>query len=292
MTTVAQVQEAKVAPFKTQLLKWVGNKQRFAHEIASTFPISDDTTYFEPFLGSAAVLGTLAPKRGVASDCFQPLIDIWKTLASNPEILSSWYEDNWVYFNSHKDRVSAYNEIRERFNEDPNGKDLLFLSRSSYGGVIRFRQKDGYMSTPCGAHNPINPDSFRERAYLWSKRIEGTSFYCSDYRNTIRMAGPGDVVYCDPPYSHSQAILYGAQSFQLESLYQEISEAKSRGAFVALSIDGTKKSGQVDCEVAIPDGLFERQLMVNVGRSMLKRFQMGGKTLEGEGVFDRLLLTQ
>jgi len=24
-----------VAPFKTQLLKWIGNKQRFAHEITS-----------------------------------------------------------------------------------------------------------------------------------------------------------------------------------------------------------------------------------------------------------------
>ena len=27
-----------VAPFHTQLLKWIGNKQRFAHEIASYFP--------------------------------------------------------------------------------------------------------------------------------------------------------------------------------------------------------------------------------------------------------------
>jgi len=28
-----------VAPFKTQLLKWIGNKQRFAHNIASFFPV-------------------------------------------------------------------------------------------------------------------------------------------------------------------------------------------------------------------------------------------------------------
>ncbi len=48
-----------VPPFKTQLLKWIGNKQRFAHEIVSYFP-RQFGTYYEPFLGSGAVLATLA----------------------------------------------------------------------------------------------------------------------------------------------------------------------------------------------------------------------------------------
>jgi DNA adenine methylase len=42
----------------------------------------------------------------------------------------------------------------------------------------------------------------------------------------------------------------------------------------------------------MPNGLFEREMLVNVGRSMLKRFQMEGKSLEAEVVADRLLLTQ
>ena len=49
-----------VPPFRTQLLKWIGNKQRFAHEIASYFP-TDVKTYYEPFLGSGAVLATMQP---------------------------------------------------------------------------------------------------------------------------------------------------------------------------------------------------------------------------------------
>jgi len=40
-----------VSEFKTQLLKWIGNKQRFAHEIASFFP-NNIRTYREPFLGA------------------------------------------------------------------------------------------------------------------------------------------------------------------------------------------------------------------------------------------------
>jgi DNA adenine methylase len=61
--------------------------------------------------------------------------------------------------------------------------------------------------------------------------------------------------------------------------------------YVALSIDGTKRSGNRICRVPIPHGLFEREVLVNCGRSMLRRFQMEGQTLEGEVVADRLLLT-
>jgi DNA adenine methylase len=60
---------------------------------------------------------------------------------------------------------------------------------------------------------------------------------------------------------------------------------------VALSIDGTKKSGGTYCDLPLPEGLFEREIMLHVGRSMLRRFQMGGQTMEAEEVRDRLLLT-
>lgn len=105
------------------------------------------------------------------------------------------------------------------------------------------------------------------------------------------MANEGDLIYCDPPYSHSQTILYGAQSFNLEHLFEVIAECKRRGVFVSLSIDGTKKSGSEVCGLPIPAGLFEREIFVHCGRSMLRRFQMNGQTLEQEHVSDRLLLT-
>ena len=70
----------RVAPkCRSQLLKWIGNKQRFAPEIVSFFPARFGV-YREPFLGSAAVLATLAPRQGVGSDIFAPLVEIWQTL--------------------------------------------------------------------------------------------------------------------------------------------------------------------------------------------------------------------
>ena len=278
-----------VAPFKTQLLKWVGSKQKFAHEIIAHLP-RDFGAYHEPFLGAGGVMAVLAPARGFGSDTYPLLMEIWATLSREPELLKTWYQDRWTAFQN-GDRVAVYEAIKARFNAAPNGADFLFLCRSCYGGVVRFRRSNGHMSTPCGAHPAIPPKAFAKRVDLWHQRLRGAQFDLLDYRDAMDRAAPGDVIYCDPPYSFSQSILYGAQSFQLPDLFEAIAKAKARGVWVALSIDGTKKSGGTYCDLPLPEGLFEREIMLNVGRSMLRRFQMGGQTMEAEEVRDRLLLT-
>ena len=264
---------APVKPFKVQLLKWVGNKQRFAHEIANYFP-KDVGTYFEPFLGSGAVLATYAPKRAVASDVFVPLAGIWQMLHADPAKLKKWYKDRWRLINI-MGKQEAYEHVKAKYNASPNPADLLFLCRACYGGVVRFRKADGYMSTPCGVHDPVSPESFSARVDEWRTRTTGTVFHAVDYKVLMAKAKRGDLIYCDPPYVHSQTILYGAQSFRLAELFETIAKCKAKGVRVALSIDGTKKSGAL-CELPIPDGLFEQEAFVNCGRSMLRRFQMGG----------------
>ncbi len=201
-----------VQPFRTQLLKWIGNKQRFAHEIISHFPTQYDT-YFEPFLGSGAVLGTLAPTRAVGSETLGPLIEIWKT------------------------------------------------------------------------------ESFGKRVDLWHRRTAGAVFRHLDFEEAMEEPSAGDIVYCDPPYTCTQSILYRSQSFSLKLLFETIARCRDRGVRVLLSIDGTKRSGGLLCNVPIPTGLFRHEVMVNCGRSMLRRFQRAGDSLEDEVVRDRLLLT-
>jgi len=279
-----------VEPFKSQLLKWVGNKQRFAHEIISYFPDSFGT-YFEPFLGSGAVLGTLAPKRAEASDVFGPLVGIWGALQSDPKAVIDWYTDRWERAHQSGEPKETYLEIRESYNSGANPADLLYLCRACYGGVVRFRKSDGYMSTPCGVHRPISPASFARRAMEWHERIRDTQFFKRDFAYAFERAKEGDLIYCDPPYVDSQAILYGAQDFSLGRLFEAIRDAKRRGVMVVLSIDGSKKSGAKAINLPASNGLFEREVSVNIGRSMLRRFQMSGETLEEEVVSDRLLLT-
>lgn len=280
---------ATYTPPKTQLLKWIGNKQRFAGEITKCFP-SKFNTFYEPFLGSGAIIATVSPQKGVGSDIFKPLIEIWQQLKNDPEKLVKWYEERRDRIKN-ENPVEVYESIKASFNNQNNGADFLYLTRACYGGIVRFRKSDGYMSTPCGVHTPIPVETFKKRVKEWATRMRNVEFYQIDYKEIFDMATEGDLIYCDPPYSHSQSILYGAQDFNLMELFDSIASAKSRGVRIALSIDGNKKSGNYLCDLPIPDGLFEKEMYVTIGRSMLRRFQMEGKTLEKEVVADRLLLT-
>jgi DNA adenine methylase len=286
--TYERVLPAAIVPYRQQLLKWVGSKQKVAHLIIAAFPAHG--AYHEPFLGAGGVMATLAPPQGHGADAFAPLIAIWQTLSRDPETLVRWYADRWHRFQA-GDRVAIYEDIKASYNAAPNGADFLFLTRACYGGIVRFRRKDGYMSTPVGVHPPIPPDAFAKRVTEWHRRLAGCDFACMDFAESIARAKPGDLVYCDPPYVHTQTILYGAQAFDLKRLFAVIADAATRGVHVALSIDGHSKSGDRNLAVPVPDGLFQRDIAIPLGRSMLRRFQMGGQSMEGEGVSDRLLLT-
>uniref|UniRef100_A0AAU6WJ72 Site-specific DNA-methyltransferase (adenine-specific) n=1 Tax=Chryseobacterium endophyticum TaxID=1854762 RepID=A0AAU6WJ72_9FLAO len=280
---------ATYVPPKSQLLKWVGNKQKFAGQITKFFP-AQFNNFYEPFLGSGAIMATLSPNKGIGSDIYEPLIEIWKTLKDDPELLIKWYKER-IERIANEDKVQVYNSVLKSFNENNNGADFLFLTRTCYGGIIRFRKSDGYMSTPCGIHNPIPVATFRKRVFEWNYRMKNVEFLNCDYKNIFENSKEGDLIYCDPPYSHSQSILYGAHDFKLNELFDCIANAKSKGVFVALSIDGSKKSGNYLCDLPIPESLFEQEILISLGSSMLRRFQMEGQTLENEGVKDRLLLT-
>ena len=114
-----------VRPPRTQLLKWIGNKQRFARKIVSFFP-DEFGTYHEPFLGSGAVLATIAKEASVGADSFGPLIEIWQTLARSPATVVQWYSDRWHSVMG-QDKKEGYETIKASSNARPNAQDLLFL---------------------------------------------------------------------------------------------------------------------------------------------------------------------
>lgn len=270
-----------------QLLKWIGNKHRFAMQIISNFP-EKYNKYIEPFLGTGAVLSALNPHKAIASDTLKPLIGIMKLLQSSPNTLIESYANNWESYQ--QNAKTHYQKVLASFNSSPNALDLLFLSRTCYGGVVRFT-KEGKMSTPIGPHKPIPPASFANRVYMWQIRVKNTTFLNLDYRESMDLAEPNDIIYCDPPYIDSQAILYGAQKFKINELFEAIQKSVQKGAKVVLSIDGHKKSGKKVLHIDFPENLFQREYLINNGSSMLRRFQKSGETMDGEDVKDRLLLS-
>ena len=127
-------------PPRHQFLKWVGSKHRHAGKIVDCMP-TGFRRYIEPFVGSGSVLATVAPADGIAGDALRPLIDIWRLLQSDPDALFARYSD--LYRRYLEAPRQIYGEVRERYNADPNGPDLLFLCRTCYGGVVRFTRAKG-----------------------------------------------------------------------------------------------------------------------------------------------------
>lgn len=280
------------------LLKWIGNKQRVAETIVSYMP-HNFNHYYEPFLGSGAVMAELlcadATKLfphfdyAYGSDILPFLIEIFNITKEQPQIIVEHYRREIDEY--YRDPIKKYNEIKDRFNTKHDPCDFVLLSRTCYSGVIRFRKSDGYMSTPRGPHKPISPEAFEKRINQWNSLLSKASFACESYVESMKYPQDGDVVYCDPPYTHSQSIIYGAQDFDINTLWTMIGECKERGAKVMLSINGMRDSQKKDISVTPPDGLFERKLLVNCGTSMIDRLQNNGKEMKDKIVDDQLLLT-
>lgn len=275
------------------LLKWIGNKQRFAQTIVSYIPDSFNN-YYEPFLGSGAVMAELLNSTKEYNACYGSdilpfLIDIFSMVKDDPEKIIQYYSKEIEEY--YLDPERKYLEIRDRFNADFNALDFCLLSRTCYSGVIRFRKADGYMSTPRGPHKPIAPDTFSKRVGQWHNLLKKASFSCEDYRDAMDKTVENDIIYCDPPYTHSQSIIYGSHQFSVDELFQKIDECKKRGVKVILSINGTRKSRKEDISVTPPEGLFERKLFVNCGISMIDRLQHTGEEMIDKKVEDQLLLT-
>ncbi len=125
--------------------------------------------YYEPFLGSGAVLAELLLQddtslyphfaHAYGSDILPFLIDIFRSIKDNPnEIVEYYSKEISAYYENPEEQYEA---IRDRFNQNHNAFDFCLLSRTCYSGVIRFRKADGYMSTPRGPHNPINPNALQ-----------------------------------------------------------------------------------------------------------------------------------
>lgn len=268
------------------ILKWIWSKYKHAKHILPYLP-QNYNTFIEPFLGSWAILWHVAPKKWIAWDIMHPLIDFWNYLKNNPEELLLHYKRNISY----QDKKVNYEAIKANFNEKPNWLDMLMLSRLCYWWIIRFT-KNGKMSTPVWPHEPISADTFEKRLRDRNARIKNTDFYNKDFEEIIEMAWDWDLVYCDPPYVDSQTIIYWAQAFNLMRLLVCLKKAKDRWAFIMLSIDWKKRSWKHNIEIDSIDWLFNREVFIDCGISMLNRLQRDWLTMEWEQVHDRLLLSR
>lgn len=190
-----------VPPIKCQ-----GIKTKLAPWIKAIAPENFDGRWIEPFMGSGVVAFNIRPEWALLTDTNPHLINFYQAVSAG-EITSISARELLEKEGAELLRTEGehYYTIRERFNQNGNPLDFLFLNRSCFNGMIRFNRKGGFNVPFCRKPNRFA----RALVTKICNQIQAISdicaigqyeFKCQDFSETIASAKDGDILYCDPPY--------------------------------------------------------------------------------------------
>lgn len=185
------------------VLKWVGGKRQLMDEIKRYLPEDvNKRIYYEPFMGGAAVLFELQPKKAIVNDVNQELINVYKTIRDNVEGLI-------VDLKKHENTSEYFYEIRDldrdktryqTLSDLERASRILYLNKTCFNGLFRVNSS-GEFNVPYGKYknpNIVNEITLRAVSnYFNDNKIE---FRCGDFEDAIKGIRKNSFVYLDPPY--------------------------------------------------------------------------------------------
>lgn len=224
------IEKVYVPPIKIQ-----GIKTKIVPLISEVAWVDDDTVWIEPFMGSGVVGLNLAPRCAVFADTNPYTIKLYNAIKSG--IITSgsvreFLEKEGKNLEEQDDKYYYY--VRDRFNEEHNPLDFLFLNRSCFNGMIRFNRNYQF-NVPYGH----KPERFA-KAYVTKivnqvKRLEiifkrvDWNFKCQSFEQTISEAARNSFIYCDPPYIGRHVDYYDSWDEEHEiRLHDALVKSKAR----------------------------------------------------------------
>lgn len=183
------------------VLKWVGGKTQLLDHIRERIP-SDIGTYYEPFVGGAAVLLNLAPQNAVVGDVNKELINLYQVIKDAPEALIKSLRKHqntpeYFYTMRAKDRNRrSYSQL----SPVTKASRIIFLNKTCYNGLFRVNSR-GELNAPFGYYkNPRICDETNIREVSAYFNANNLTFLNADFESVVETAQAGDFVYFDPPY--------------------------------------------------------------------------------------------
>ena len=185
-------------------LKWLGRKDKIAQYITALFPpLTQDTVYYEPFLGSGALAGSLAKQYQmtyILNEGNPDLFWVYNHLVSDLEALLLYIKAFYAA------GPSQYYTYRDQYNNVLAPGDVrrsalfIYFNRFGYNGLCRYNQSGGF-NTPRGKHKTVYlPEAELRQWAHWLKTYPRVAISNDDFAQSIFTAGKGAVVYLDPPY--------------------------------------------------------------------------------------------
>lgn len=232
-------EEFKPRTWCRPFLKWAGGKYSLLPELDRLIPAGK--RLIEPFVGGGSVfLNSDKHERFLLADVNADLINLYQMLALVPDSVIGEAIKAFRHLND----VENYTVIREAFNAQKlnateRAAAFLYLNRHCFNGLMRYNL-DGFFNVGWGKYKaPYFPE---EEIRAFRKKSRACVFMTAGFERTLRLAGDGDVVYCDPPYEPMPGTAgftnYASGGFSWDSqvaLAESCVAAHQRGAKVFIS---------------------------------------------------------
>lgn len=266
------------------LIKWAGGKRHIAEDLFKLFPSDwDSGTYFEPFIGGAAIFLHLEPKRAVIADVNQRLIGFYEHIKRSPIEMFEGIKSLANEFDGLKTvnteaeeavinelRKSKFLEFRTTYNaSEPDSIQsaiLLFaLNKLCFNGLYR-ENSNGFFNVPFGQKKSF-PSFFQDDFMVVSELLSETKILNSDFESAIQSAVSGDFIYLDPPYvpidATSSFTSYHSDGFGLEDqarIARIMLDNKEKGIRMMCSNSDTPVSREIFSDLKIQEILAPRMV--------------------------------
>ena len=190
----------------------------------------------------------------VINDLNNELMTTYRVIRDNPNQLMDELDEMKEQYDARG--ADYYKEVREYdrqrdyciFDDYIKAARLIFLNKTCFNGLYRVNS-EGFFNTPMGRNkctsfydkrNIINISSFL-------KMLPDENIMNGSYKDCMRRAALGDVVYVDPPYDYTENdgfTKYQKEGFSHEDLAElkiECDRCIEAGATIILSNNNTKK---------------------------------------------------
>ena len=185
-----------VIPGSTQpFLRWAGSKRQLI-PVLSQFWNQKYDRYVEPFVGSACLFFSLAPKKALLADINGDLILTYKEVTKElPQVLSE--------LKKLKKNKENYYKIRALESSDlsPNKRAarFIYLNRYCFNGLYRTNSSGKFNVPYCGDERGIMPPNTTFEQC--SVQLKNATLFNGRFEKTLEKVRLGDFVYLDPPFS-------------------------------------------------------------------------------------------
>jgi len=279
----------KAKPF----LKWAGGKSRLAKQIAGFFP-KEFNRYFEPFLGSGAIYFEISPQEGVLNDLNKYLIGTYEIIRNDPYgLINKLKKIDKTYHSlpSLEAKSDYYYRARARYNSMQvksidKAALFIFLNKAGYNGMYRENSKGEY-NIPFGKHDKC---LICDEANLLrvSKDLQDIRFTSTDYKDALKEAKKGDLVYLDPPYipisKTANFTQYQKEGFNFDEqvrLKEIALELHKKGCYVVISNSSCKDSKELYNDSAFTIHTIKVMRQIHLSRKVVPELVVANFTERG-----------